>query len=364
MVSAGCAGRAHLAPGAAPGGDLYAVSITSVNRQDDQTQWRETGNRAQSGALYRSADGGVTWQPATNDLPPGLITALSVDDVRGDILVGLQDAGAASDRRSPLWRSSDGGVHWAPLPLLSTTPQSNDLMIRQIAHGAGGGYLFLGATQGDVPTGSYVYRSGDDGRTWMAYEVLRNAQQPADILADLIPHPVRGDRLFVTTYAGDVLISENAGQNWRPVVQREAGIEAGVTPPQLAFRPDMPDAALLVSGQNTPGAGALTVARSADGGVTWRAVIASGLPSQGAPRALAALRGGVYLLNTSIGSFRSADGGVTWQPLEGALSSGGVAEFQALAPAWVLCLRRNCAAGSGRFGCAGSHRSWHLRQPG
>ena len=70
---AGPAGRiSHLA--AAPSGDLYAISITSVNRRDDQTQWRETGNRAQSGALYRSKDGGVTWQAATNDLPPGLMT--------------------------------------------------------------------------------------------------------------------------------------------------------------------------------------------------------------------------------------------------------------------------------------------------
>ena len=114
-----------------------------------------------------------------------------------------------------------------------------------------------------------------------------------------------------------------------PSLQRQAGIEAGVTPSQLAFRPDRPDVALLVRGQNTPGAGALTVARSSDGGVTWRSVAAAGLPLQGAPRALAVLRGGIYLLNTSAGTFRSADDGVTWQPLEGALSSGGVAEFLA-----------------------------------
>ena len=206
-------------------------------------------------------------------------------------------------------------------------------MIRQITRGAGGGDLFLGVTTGDKQTISYVYRSGDDGRTWTAYEALRNDQQPSDILANLVLHPLRGDRLFITTYAGDLLVSEDAGQNWRPAVQRETGIEAGVTPPQLAFRPDMPDTALLVRGQNTPGAGALTVARSIDGGMTWQAVTASGLPSQGAPRALAALRGGVYLLNTSSGSFRSADDGATWQPLEGALSSGGVSEFLALSAA-------------------------------
>ena len=90
---AGPAGRiSHLA--AAPNGDLYAVSVTGVNRRDDQTQWRETGNFIQSQALYRSKDGGATWQPATNDLPPGQFTALAVDDVRGDILVGLLGADA------------------------------------------------------------------------------------------------------------------------------------------------------------------------------------------------------------------------------------------------------------------------------
>ena len=144
------------------------------------------------------------------------------------------------------------------------------MIIRQIARGAGDRYLYLGVTAEDESTISYVYRSGDDGLTWTTFEVLRNDQQPGDFLADLIPHPARGERLFVTTYAGDVLISEDAGQNWRSVAQRQVGIEAGVTPPQLAFRPDRPDVALLVRGQNTPGAGALTVASSSDGGVTWR----------------------------------------------------------------------------------------------
>ena len=143
----GPAGRiSHLT--AAPNGDLYAVSITSVNRRDDQTQWRETGNPSISAALYRSKDGGATWQPATNDLPPGQFTALAVDAVRDDILVGLLGAGAAADRRSPLWHSGDAGLHWSPLPLPATFPTANSLIIRQIARGADDRYLYLGADRG------------------------------------------------------------------------------------------------------------------------------------------------------------------------------------------------------------------------
>ena len=183
---AGPAGRiSHLA--AAPNGDLYAVSITSVNRRDDQTQWRETGNPSISAALYRSKDGGATWQPATNDLPPGQFTALAVDAVRGDILVGLLGADAAADRRSPLWHSSDAGLHWSPLPLPPASPTATSLIIRQIARGADDRYLYLGATAEDESTVSYIYRSGDDGLTWTTFEVLRNDQQPGDILADCDP---------------------------------------------------------------------------------------------------------------------------------------------------------------------------------
>ena len=310
--------------------DLYAVSVTSVNRREDQTQWRDTGTPARSAALYRLEDGGSAWQPATNDLPPGLITALSADGAGDELLLGLQSGASASDPRSVLWRSRDGGQGWDPLPFAAAEPASNNLMIRQIAHNAADSYLLLAVTEGDEQTSSHIYRSGDDGQTWVVFTVLKNEQQPRNILADLIPHPARGDRLFITTYGGDLLVSEDIGASWRPIVQREDGADAGVTPPQLAFRPDAPDSALLVRGQTTAGAGALQVARSSDGGLTWHQVTASGLPALAAPRALAALDGGVYLLNTSAGTFRSADGGVTWQPLEGALSSGGVAEFLAL----------------------------------
>ena len=144
---AGPAGRiSHLA--AEPNGDLYAVSVTGVNRRDDQTQWRETGNLFQSKPSIAPEDGGVTWQPVTNDLPPGLFTALSVDAVRGDILVGLLGADAAADRRSPLWRSSDAGLHWSPLPLPAASPTANGLIIRQITRDADGRYLFPGRHRG------------------------------------------------------------------------------------------------------------------------------------------------------------------------------------------------------------------------
>lgn len=326
----GPGGRITHLSAAADGLSLYAVGVTGVNRQDDWTQWNAAGNARRSDALYRSEDGGATWQPATNDLPPGAITALHVAADSGDVYAGVQGLDGTSGRRSRLWHSPDRGRHWQPVPMSQTTPPLDALLIRRITGSADGRYLYLGTTSTGERPDSFVYRSGDNGRTWSVYPALPPDRQAVDKLANLIPHPARPDRAFITTYSGELLISNDAGQTWRLVGEPAHGPEAGAIPAQLAFRPDAPDTALLVRGPGSPGADTLAVAASTDGGSTWRTIPASGLPAQGGPRALVALPGGVFLLNTTSGTYRSPDGGATWQPLEGALSAGEVAEFLVL----------------------------------
>ncbi len=308
------------------GTDLYAVSLTGVNRRDDGTQWYDSGSARRSDALYRSEDGGATWQPATNDLPPGSITALHVDSDSGDVYVGAQSLDGASG----LWHSPDWGRHWQPVSLDQATPPSDGLLIRRITRDAGGRYLYLGTTGTGERPDSYIYRSNDNGRTWSVYPAVLYGQRPGGILANLIPHPTRPDRSFITTYGGELLVSNDAGQTWNLVGEPASSPEAGTNPAQLAFSPDAPDSALLVRGPNSPDADAIAIAASTDGGTTWQTVPATGLPTRDGPRALAALPGGIFLLNTTSGTYRSPDGGATWQPLEGALSAGGVAEFLVL----------------------------------
>ena len=54
----GPGGRLTLLAGAQDGRELYAVSEVGVNRQGDQTQWRDAGVPTESDALYASRDSG------------------------------------------------------------------------------------------------------------------------------------------------------------------------------------------------------------------------------------------------------------------------------------------------------------------
>ena len=316
----------HLA--AAPGGvELYAVSATVVHRRDDQTQWRETGGLFRSDALYRSADAGVTWQPLTNDLPPGEITALYADPATGDLWVAVQGSGDPLTRRAGLWRSRDRGDHWAPVALGRA-----DLNIWRIGRGAGGRTLYLGATDAASAAVKYpsslVLRSDDDGRAWTSFTALRYEQRPGSLLADLMPHPTISNTLFITTLGGELYVSADAGETWGLPGNPDNPPPPGwIGAARLAISPDQPDRLLLVRQPTGISPAPFLFERSADGGITWTPFPASGLEAGGAARALIALPGGVFLLNTGIATYRSTDDGATWQHLEGPLSSGDVAEF-------------------------------------
>lgn len=300
---------------------LYAVTTARVNRADDESQWLDRYRITLAEALYRSTDAGVTWRPATNDLPPGTLSAVYVDPASGDLLTAAQPFGDFFTRRYGLWRSRDDGANWQQVPL-----GRNDLVIRRIVRNPDGSALFLGATAGEKYPNSYVYRYA--GGQWTSVQALRYEQRPGSILLDLFVHGSDPQRLFLLTYGGDVFTSADAGQTWALSPRPDEGAIPDARQARLALRPDQPDTLLLVRERGSDAVPA--VYRSSDAAASWRKLSTAGLPAGANPQALQGLPGGVFILDTSAGALRSADNGLTWQPLEGPLSSGVVTEFLAL----------------------------------
>ncbi len=135
----------------APDGTLFLLSYESLQRSTDGGQtWRELPRPPESGQilgfspaytqtqtlygqfdfaqprLWRSGDGGLTWNVTAAPLPPYVFSTLLVAD--GDTIYLYQrsyDAGSATTRESALLlRSRDGGSHWetaAPAATAGTT---------------------------------------------------------------------------------------------------------------------------------------------------------------------------------------------------------------------------------------------------
>lgn len=290
--------------------------------------------------VFRSADQGSTWTPASAGLPPNrFYAALALDPDRPKTVLVTTPVG--------LYRSLDRGGHWQ---IAAGTPQRDTLAVAFQRHGrvyaafnggvfhsadsgatwqrsgalpdrSGGSFQTLAAGPdaaylgllGD-PDGPGLYRSLDLGATWEpavnglhGLAVTRVAVDPAD--AATIYAVVASTRLFKTA---------DGGATWTRLGLGQAG---GVQPSiaDLLIDPARPSTLWLAMGVGP------SVLRSDDGGETWQP---PGYPNDDPslppiralaldPRAPGALWGAAW--NAVL---HSADGGATWesQPLD----SGGV----------------------------------------
>ena len=256
---------------------------------------------ARASGLYRSEDGGATWQLAYDSLkldgalatPAGAVSPAFVSD--RTVLAGV--AGA-------ILRSHDAGRTWyasmlpTPPPVVSCLAVSPDY--------ARDGVIFAGTMEDGV------FRSSDRGSLWVRWNfglldlhVLALAPSP---------HFARDETLFVGTESG-IFRSTNGGRAWR-----EAPFPTDWAPVlSLAISPAFAQDGLILAGTDEHG---LYVSR--DRSKTWArlgagvlegavnaVLLAADFP--GTPLALAVTTEGVYT---------SADGGESWRTLAISLPDG------------------------------------------
>jgi photosystem II stability/assembly factor-like uncharacterized protein len=292
--------------------------------------------------IQRSNDGGKSWEPAGNafvyDGTPGthlwydgtphpwefkriwhLEPSLADPDV---VYAGAEDAA--------LFRTTDGGQTWQELPGLRTHKTGSTW-----SPGAGGLGLHTLLIDHTRPKRMFaaisaagVFRTDDGGETWLAInrglksDGIPNPNAEAGHCVHRIAmHRSRPDVLFMQKH-WDVMRSDNGGDSWEEI--------SGNLPSDFGFPIDVhahePDTIYVVpiksDSEHYPPEGRLRVYRSRTGGNEWEP-LTNGLPQRDCyvnvlrdAMAVDALDScGVYVGTTGGQVYCSADAGDRWQPI-------------------------------------------------
>ncbi|WP_353071665.1 WD40/YVTN/BNR-like repeat-containing protein [Tunturiibacter gelidoferens] len=292
--------------------------------------------------IQRSDDGGATWVQAGNkflyDGVPGthqwydgtphpwefkrvwhLEPSLSNVD---EVYAGVEDAA--------LFRSADGGGSWEELSGLRGHGSGPHWQ-----PGAGGMCLHTIILDPSDPARIFIaisaagaFRTDDAGKTWKPINQGLRSEQIPDPTAEvghcvhhIAMHPSRPGVLFMQKH-WDVMRSDNAGDSWREV--------SGNLPTDFGFVIDVhahePETVFVVpiksDSEHFPLDGRLRVYRSRSGGNEWEA-LTKGLPQKDCyvnvlrdAMAVDSLdECGVYFGTTGGQVYGSSDGGDSWTPI-------------------------------------------------
>ncbi|MEJ2079201.1 MAG: sialidase family protein [Acidobacteriota bacterium] len=292
--------------------------------------------------LQRSDDGGKTWEAVGNEFTydgvPGthqwydgtphpwefkrvwhLEPSLTEPET---VLAGVEDAA--------LFRSTDGGKTWQELSGLrghgsgpSWQPGAGGLCLHTILVDPGNPQRIFVAI-----SAAGAFRTDDGGRTWKAINRGLRSEQIPDPEAEvghcvhrIAMHPSRPNVLFMQKH-WDVMRSDDAGDSWHEV--------SGNLPTDFGFAIDVhahePETIYVVpiksDSEHYPLEGKLRVYRSRTGGNEWEA-LTSGLPQRDCyvnvlrdAMAVDSLDPcGIYFGTTGGQVYASADSGDNWTPL-------------------------------------------------
>lgn len=232
---------------------------------------------ASTGGVFRSVDGGLTWDPVFDDQPVLGIGAVSVFQPNPDIV--WAGTGEGNPRNSAgvgrgLYKSVDGGDTWSFVGL-----GESERIHRILTHPTDPDVVYVGAMGPAWSDGQErgVYRTRDGGATWE--RVLWRNERTG--VGEMVMDPTNPDRLIAAMWefrrdpwfltsggpGSGIFTTDDGGDSWVELTEDD-GLPAGdLGRIGLAISPSNPDVvyALVEASESA-------LIRSDDGGRSWRTV--------------------------------------------------------------------------------------------
>lgn len=230
-----------------------------------------------TGGLWKSTNGGVTWNPVFDDQPASSIGAVSVYQKNPDIV--WTGTGEGNPRNSVgvgygIYKSLDGGKTWSYMGL-KTTQKIHRILIHpnnpDIVYVAA-----MGPTWKPLENRG-VYKTTDGGKTWEKI-LYRNDLTGC---ADLVMDPNNPNKLFATMWqhrrwpwffnsggsGSGIFRTFDGGKNWTEITHEDGLPKGDLGKTGLAIALSNPEFvyALVEAKKNS-------LCRSEDGGYTWKIV--------------------------------------------------------------------------------------------
>lgn len=209
--------------------------------------------------LYRSDDGGKTWQRVPTGIRPEPETITAVAAVGDRLFIGTLEG---------LWLSRDGGKRWQKAT--NGLPERILPLVIQVAP-SHPSTVYVGTERHGI------FRSHDGGIHWQAgNRGLPHAVGAAPVtpVEHLLVDPTHEDVVYVATEVNGLYKSTDGGEHWRPINHGLPGLFPYRTyHPLITIDPRSPQTLFAVLGYPVHSHKVENIVyRSTDGGQHWRAI--------------------------------------------------------------------------------------------